>query len=172
MLIRSVPAALNPSDGEWWWTVGLDGIVGGLVGSVITIAAVAMTLRHERKIRADDLAHSQHEEFRTKVGRLHSLTLQSLFVLKEDAKIDAWSKVLQGVIEVHSIAKATEKVLARDLRSWMSATSALSRPRQTAEVEDLVQKLSVFLDVWLWSTSGLSGDPVDWAAPWDDFIVV
>lgn len=40
-------------DADWWWTHGLDGVIGGVVGAVlaslVTLFAVFLTLRHEEE---------------------------------------------------------------------------------------------------------------------------
>lgn len=36
-------------DADWWWEHGLDGIAGGVVAGLVTVLAIWLTLRHERR---------------------------------------------------------------------------------------------------------------------------
>lgn len=44
------------NDQEWWLQYGLDGIVGAIIAGLVTAGAVLLTLRHERKLAAEDRA--------------------------------------------------------------------------------------------------------------------
>lgn len=41
---------------DWWLEHGLDGIVGALVGGLVTALAVWLTLRHERRLVRENAA--------------------------------------------------------------------------------------------------------------------
>lgn len=53
--VRPYGAVMDWTEATWWWEFGLDGIVSGLVGGLVTGVAVIATIRHERKerVRAD-----------------------------------------------------------------------------------------------------------------------
>lgn len=40
------------NDPDWWWYVASDGLLGAIVGGIVTALAVILTLRHERKLAA------------------------------------------------------------------------------------------------------------------------
>ena len=44
---------LTPVDADWWWTVGLDGVVGAVLGVAVTAVALLSSFKAERR-RADE----------------------------------------------------------------------------------------------------------------------
>ncbi|WP_139175419.1 hypothetical protein [Nocardioides lianchengensis] len=45
------------NDPSWWWAIASDGVLGGIIGGLVTAWAVWLTLRHER--RSSRLTSSQ-----------------------------------------------------------------------------------------------------------------
>lgn len=94
---------LNPSDADWWWQYGFDGIVGAVIAGAVAGLAVVLTIRHERVLGRD-------QEIRAALVQLHDLALRFALTPR-----DRWAMVKDPgpwFNEVMDISREISRVIA------------------------------------------------------------
>lgn len=111
---------------EWWWSVALDGIVGGILTGAIAGWAVWATLRHERKMSAES-------ELRNAVMGLRTSALRAAMETPHrDATPDSvaqWAVTLYNPLdEVRALSILRAKGLFEDLSQVETRLASLFVP--------------------------------------------
>jgi hypothetical protein len=103
--------SLNPSDLDWWWQFGFDGLIGGVIGGAATGVAVWLTLRHERRL-------SDEMSLRTLVGEMQGTLLRLALQAPKDGDADdvhRWKvETFAAMSRVHAGAQRYAPELAQD----------------------------------------------------------
>jgi hypothetical protein len=161
--IIEAPASLNPSDLDWWWQYGLDGLVGAVLGGIVTGAAVWFTIRHERRSVARD-------DLRASLAELQAKALQMTPTLimggNPEEKVRAAQDLFIATVRARGPALRVEPMLNAELDDFMAAWNEAIGPLaddDIAAARALTRELAARLHGWLGAdNAGLKMSPASW----------
>ncbi|RYP88662.1 hypothetical protein EKO23_01870 [Nocardioides guangzhouensis] len=135
-------------DGAWWWAVALDGIVGGVIGGLMTAFAVAWTIRHERKM-------AQAAALRAAVARLSSVVWVLGLKLANDfhslgEMYDRVAELYAAGREASSLASTDWPELRKKIDDALDTISAVLMAKSPVDRDELSVALLMLTDVDLW----------------------
>lgn len=136
------------TDGAWWWAIGLDGLVGGVIGGLMTAFAVVWTIRHERKM-------AQAAALRAAVTRLSSVVWILGFNLANDFQsldemYDRAAELYAAGREAASLASKDWPELQQKIDDALDTISAVLMGNSPVDRDELSLALLMLTDVDLW----------------------
>lgn len=148
---------MNPGDAAWWWEHGLDGIVGGIVGGLVTAAAVWLTLRHERKLAKDATRAVDLSDLRRLVIDVQAAAISVIYDLEARDTTAAIVTLNRVLLPAEARAwEMGEKELATNLQLFLDSLADVVDP---AAMTVLAQHLLAHAYSWLRTREKYEGKP-------------
>ena len=130
---------MNPTDAAWWWEYALDGVVGGVLGGVVTAGAVIATLQHERKMADLQDARAAASHLQALTWNAHPGPTEDLMhraMVELSARVHRrWRRLSDELLQLMSSDSPTKDVALQTqglVLTWMGAphTYELTRRRE------------------------------------------
>jgi hypothetical protein len=149
-MVSTLLGQLGITDQEWWLQYGLDGIVGAMVGGLVTAGAVLLTLRHERLLAAEDRAAETAARVQSTAWRLG----KAFQANPED--VDHWAPM------AHEVHEATILMTSACWRRWPALRDELGHAMDELETALHRQPRAPHTDEVLAAVAGVAGSASSW----------